>query len=157
MESLVDSRSGLARHTPKHIDLQEILPADSAAKLRIGIFGICYVGSVSAACLARDGHEVVAIDVNENKVDILNRGLSPIVEPRLGESILSGVRAGRLTATTDAVEAVLSTDISFVCVGTPSQENGSLETSFACRVAQQIGESLRESSHFHSVVVRSTM
>jgi len=157
MESSVNSRSGLARHTPTHIDVEEILPGNSAEKLRIGIFGIGYVGSVSAACLARDGHEVVAIDVNENKVDILNRGLSPIVEPRLGESILSGVRAGRLTATTDAVEAVLSTDISFVCVGTPSQENGSLETSFACRVAEQIGEGLRESNHFHSVVVRSTM
>jgi GDP-mannose 6-dehydrogenase len=157
MESLVYSRSNVARHTPRHIDVQEILPANSAAKLRIGVFGIGYVGSVSAACLARDGHDVVAIDVNENKVDVLNRGLSPIVEPKLGESILSGVRAGRLKATTDAAEAILSTDISFVCVGTPSQENGSLETSFACRVAQQIGESLRESTHFHSVVVRSTM
>src|SRR5258708_20580659 len=117
MESLVYSRSDLARHTPKHIDVQEILPANDAAKLRIGVFGIGYVGSVSAACLARDGHEVVAIDVNENKVDVLNRGLSPIVEPRLGERILSGARAARLKATTDAVEAVLSTAISFLRVG----------------------------------------
>ena len=157
MESLVYSRSGLARHAPTHIDVQELLPTNTATKLRIGVFGIGYVGSVSAACLARDGHDVVAIDVNESKVDVLNRGLSPIVEPRLGENILSGIRAGRLKATTDADEAVASTDISFVCVGTPSQENGSLETSYACRVAQQIGESLRNSNHFHSVVVRSTM
>ena len=112
---------------------------------------------MSAACLARDGHDVVAVDVNQDKVDILNRGLSPIVEPKLSESIRAVVRAGRLKATTDPFAAISSTDISLVCVGTPSQENGSLETSFVSRVAQEIGESIRKSTNFHSVVMRSTM
>ncbi len=112
---------------------------------KISVFGIGYVGAVSAACLARDGHEVVAVDVNQDKVDIVNQGLSPIVEPRLSESILAAVRAGRLKATTDSAAAVLSTDISFICVGTPSQENGSLETSFVSRVAQEIGETIGNS------------
>ncbi|WP_247475351.1 nucleotide sugar dehydrogenase [Bradyrhizobium sp. 30] len=128
-----------------------------SAKFRICVFGIGYVGTVSAACLARDGHDVVAVDVNQDKVDLLNRGLPPIVEPKLAERIRSVVRAGRLKATTDSLAAVSSTDISLVCVGTPSQDNGSLETSFVSRVAQEIGESIRKSTNFHSVVMRSTM
>jgi GDP-mannose 6-dehydrogenase len=126
-------------------------------KFRISVFGIGYVGSVSAACLARDGHEVLAVDVNPDKVDVVNQGLSPIIEPRLSESILAGVNVGRLRATTDSLAAVLSTDISLVCVGTPSRENGSLETSFVSRVAQEIGESIGKSENYHSVVMRSTM
>lgn len=130
---------------------------DSASKFRICVFGIGYVGTVSAACLARDGHDVVAVDVNQDKVDLLNRGLPPIVEPKLAERIRSVVRAGRLKATTDSLTVVSSTDISLVCVGTPSQDNGSLETSFVSRVAQEIGEGIRKSTNFHSVVMRSTM
>jgi len=157
MEGLVYSWSEPTRDASRCIGAQEIAPLSDSANLRISVFGIGYVGSVSAACLARDGHEVVAVDVNQDKVDIVNRGLSPITEPGLGESILSVVRAGRLKATTDAAAAILSTDVSLICVGTPSQENGSLETSFASRVAQQIGESIGKSANFHSVVVRSTV
>jgi GDP-mannose 6-dehydrogenase len=157
MEGLVYSRPEPTRDTSTYIDTQEIAPSSDSANLKISVFGIGYVGSVSAACLARDGHEVVAVDVNQHKVDIVNRGLSPIIEPKLGESILSVVRAGRLKATTDADAAISSTDVSFVCVGTPSRENGSLETSFVSRIAQQIGESIGRSDTFHSVVVRSTV
>src|SRR6516225_2288227 len=142
MENLLYSPVSAAREIPSSGGLQEKSPSDKSAKFKIAVFGIGYVGSVSAACLARDGHEVVAVDVNEDKVDILNRGLSPIVEPRLTEHVVAGLRAGRLRATTDAAAAVLSTDISLICVGTPSQENGSLEMSFVSRVTQQIGEAI---------------
>jgi GDP-mannose 6-dehydrogenase len=156
MESLVYSRLNSARDSSNSAD-QEKTSLDNSIKFKISVFGIGYVGTVSAACLARDGHEVVAVDVNQDKVDILNRGLSPIVEPRLSESILAGVRAGRLKATTDPLAAISSTDISLICVGTPSQENGSLETSFVSRVAQEIGENIGKSTNFHSIVMRSTM
>ncbi len=157
MESLVYSRSSTARDRSKSAKDQQTTRLDSPTKFKISVFGIGYVGTVSAACLARDGHDVVAVDVNQDKVDILNSGLSPVVEPKLTESIRAVVRAGRLKATTDSLAAVSSTDISLVCVGTPSQENGSLETSFVSRVAQEIGESIRKSTNFHSVVMRSTM
>jgi GDP-mannose 6-dehydrogenase len=156
MDTLVDSRSRSAWDSST-LEKKDKTRLDSASKFRISVFGIGYVGTVSAACLAREGHDVVAVDVNQDKVDILNRGLSPIVEPKLAESIRSGVRAGRLKSTTDALAAVSLTDISLVCVGTPSRENGSLETSFVSRVAQEIGESIRTSTNFHSVVMRSTM
>ncbi|MGV7218140.1 nucleotide sugar dehydrogenase [Bradyrhizobium sp. UFLA05-112] len=157
MEGLIYSQVKTAQDIAGFVDPQENILSDSSAKLKISVFGIGYVGTVSAACLARDGHEVVAVDVNQEKVDILNEGLSPIVEPRLSENIDAVVRTGRLKATTDPLAAVLSTDVSLICVGTPSQENGSLETAFVSRVAQQIGESLRKSTNFHSVVMRSTM
>ncbi|MFH0295865.1 nucleotide sugar dehydrogenase [Bradyrhizobium sp. 31Argb] len=156
MDALVHSPSRPAWDS-SILDKKEKVRVDSASKYRICVFGIGYVGTVSAACLARDGHDVVAVDVNQDKVNVLNRGLSPIVEPNLAESIGSGVSTGRLKATTDSAAAVSSTDISLVCVGTPSQDNGSLETSFLSRVAQEIGESIRKTTNFHSVVMRSTM
>lgn len=156
MESLVYGRPNSARYNSKS-GRDQAKTSLNLAKFNIAVFGIGYVGTVSAACLARDGHDVIAVDINHQKVDTLNRGLSPIIEPRLTGSIRSVVRAGRLRATTDVLTAVSSTDISFVCVGTPSRENGSLETSFVSRVAQEIGESIRKSTSFHSVVVRSTM
>ena len=95
--------------------------------MRISIFGIGYVGCVSAACLARAGHEVVGVDVNPTKVEIINSGASPIVEPGIIELIAEVVEAGRLRATTDTLQAVNATDVSLVCVGTPSKANGSLD------------------------------
>jgi GDP-mannose 6-dehydrogenase len=157
MESLTYSRLDPPGDSSKSTAPLGTAVSDSSTKFRISVFGIGYVGTVSAACLARDGHEVMAVDVNSDKVDILNQGLSPIIEPRLGESIRAGVRAGRLKATTDAAVAIASTDISFICVGTPSQENGSLETAFVSRVAQKIGENISKSDNFHYVVMRSTM
>jgi len=125
--------------------------------VRISVFGIGYVGTVTGACLARDGHDVLAVDINATKVDILNAGCSPIVEPGLDELIDAGVRMKRLAATTNADEAIAATDISLVCVGTPSAPNGSLNTDYVKRTSEQIGHALASKSQFHSVVVRSTL
>ncbi|MBJ6124660.1 nucleotide sugar dehydrogenase [Microvirga splendida] len=125
--------------------------------MQISVFGIGYVGAVSSACLANDGHHVIAVDPNPQKVGPLNEGISPIVEPGLGELLQSGIRNRRLMATSDVREAVNGTDISFVCVGTPSRPNGSLDTSYVSAAAEQIGAAIREKNSFHSVVMRSTI
>lgn len=124
--------------------------------MKISVFGAGYVGAVSAACLAGDGHEVIAVDPDPNKLKPLSEGRSPIVEPGLEELISSAVSAGRLKATSDAEDAISNTDLSLICVGTPSRSNGSLDTGFVERVAEQIGEKLAEKIGFHSVVLRST-
>src|ERR1700730_5506387 len=95
--------------------------------MRVSIFGLGYVGTVSAGCLAYDGHEVVGVDPLPTKVDLINRGQSPIIEADVGEIIAATVEAGRLRATTDPGQAIGETDLSFVCVGTPSQANGNLD------------------------------
>lgn len=125
--------------------------------MQISVFGIGYVGAVSSACLANDGHHVIAVDPNPQKVGPLNEGISPIVEPGLGELLQSGISNRRLMATSDVREAVNGTDLSFVCVGTPSRSNGSLDTSYVSAVAEQIGAAIREKNSFHSVVMRSTI
>jgi GDP-mannose 6-dehydrogenase len=122
--------------------------------MRISVFGLGYVGCVSAACLASMGHEVVGVDVNPVKADMINAGRAPIVEERIGELVEQAVRDGGLRATTEAAEAVAWSAISLVCVGTPSAPNGSLSTTYLERVAEQIGRSLRAG---HVVVFRSTM
>jgi GDP-mannose 6-dehydrogenase len=123
----------------------------------ISIFGIGYVGAVSAACLARDGNTVVAVDVSPVKVADLNAGHSPIVEPGLAEIIAQTTRSGRLRATESLADAVASTELSLVCVGTPSRANGSLDISYAERVAEQLGQAIADKAAFHSVVFRSTV
>src|SRR4026207_2399539 len=125
--------------------------------MRISIFGIGYVGCVSAACFARAGHEVVGVDVNPTKVEIINSGASPIVEPGISELIAEVVKEGKLSATTDTANAVRTTDISLVCVGTPSKPNGSLDLGHVRRVCEQIGEALADKSERHTIVIRSTM
>jgi GDP-mannose 6-dehydrogenase len=125
--------------------------------MRISVFGLGYVGAVSAACLAADGHTVVGVDTNQVKVDLLNQGRSPVVEAGLGELVAEAVAAGRLRATTDCVEAVGSTDLGFVCVGTPSNANGSLDLTYLRRVAEDIGRALRVHQTPFVVVVRSTV
>jgi GDP-mannose 6-dehydrogenase len=123
---------------------------------RIAVFGLGYVGAVSAAALAADGHDVTGVDTNPVKVEMIASGRSPIVEDGLAELIASGVAAGRLRATTDAARAVGESDISMICVGTPSRPNGSLDLSQVERVCEQIGEQL-PGRPGHIVVVRSTM
>jgi GDP-mannose 6-dehydrogenase len=125
--------------------------------MRVSVFGLGYVGSVSAAALAADGHDVVGVDVNPTKVGSLNDGRSPIMEPGLDDLIRSGVEAGRLRATTDTNDAVTVTDLSLLCVGTPSRRNGSLDLSYLERVCGQIGDALRSQPSYHVVVVRSTV
>lgn len=125
--------------------------------MKISIFGLGYVGCVSAACLADDGHEVLGVDTNETKVALLNDGLSPIVEPGLDQLIAKQRAEGRLHATAQAGPAVAGTDMSFVCIQTPSAANGSLNLQYVVRVAEEIGEALRDKRDFHVVVFRSTM
>jgi GDP-mannose 6-dehydrogenase len=125
--------------------------------MRISIFGIGYVGCVSAACLARAGHDVIGVDVHPTKVEIINSGASPIVEPQINELIQDVVKARKLSATTDSMQAVKATDVSLVCVGTPSKSNGSLDLGHVRRVCEQIGAALAGKSERHTVVIRSTM
>lgn len=125
--------------------------------MRLSIFGLGYVGCVSAACFAARGHDVIGVDVNELKVELINQGHSPVVEPGLSELIGEAVKARRLRATKDAVAAVTDSDVSLVCVGTPSNHNGSLDLSYIKRACQQIGDALEAKSRYHIVVLRSTM
>lgn len=123
----------------------------------ISVFGLGYVGCVLAACLAERGHNVIGVDVNTMKVETLNRGESPLIEPGLGELIHRNVNAGRLKATQDTEWAVLNSELSFICVGTPSNANGSLNTDYVTRVCEDIGSGLAKKNAFHVVVVRSTL
>jgi GDP-mannose 6-dehydrogenase len=125
--------------------------------MNISVFGLGYVGSVTGAALADDGHTVVGVDVNPDKVASLNDGRSPIVEPGLPELIARNVAAGRLSATTDPAAAIAATELSLISVSTPSRRNGSLDLSYLTRVCEQIGEALRDKPGYHIVVVRSTV
>jgi GDP-mannose 6-dehydrogenase len=125
--------------------------------VNISIFGLGYVGAVSAACFAREGHRVVGVDPAETKVDLINQGITPIIEKDVGELIADAVTRRRLRATTDAREAVLDTEASLICVGTPSQLNGSLDLRYVRRVCEEIGAALKEKADFHVVVSRSTV
>ena len=125
--------------------------------MKIAVFGLGYVGVVSAACLARDGHSVLGVDPNSLKVDLLRQAKSPIVEPGLEELIAAAVDAGRLVAGSDAAAAVSQSELLMVCVGTPGQPNGSLDLSYVRRVVQQIGEQLASATEYKVVVIRSTL
>lgn len=116
-----------------------------------------YVGSVSAGCLANDGHHVIGVDPVQTKVDLINEGRSPIIEDDIGEIIAATTASGQLSATTDYAAAIRDTDLSFVCVGTPSQPNGNLDLRFIRRTCEQIGEALRSKDEHHVVVIRSTI
>ena len=125
--------------------------------MKVSVFGLGYVGSVSAAAFADQGHDVVGVDVVRDKVDAVNSGRSPIVEPGLADLLARGVGSGRLRATTSTEDAVRSTDLSLICVGTPSRRNGSLDLKYLTRVCAEIGEVLRGKDAYHVVVVRSTV
>jgi GDP-mannose 6-dehydrogenase len=124
--------------------------------MKISIMGLGYVGAVSAGCLSEEGHEVIGVDPQKAKVDLINQGRTPIIERDIGEIIEKNVAEGRLRATSDVQEAVRYTDLSLICVGTPSLGNGHIDLRYVTRVCEQIGEGLRD-HHGHTVVVRSTM
>jgi GDP-mannose 6-dehydrogenase len=125
--------------------------------MRVSVLGLGYVGCVSAACLARDGHDVIGVDVNPVKVGHINEGHTPIIEERIGDIIRDVVAAGKLRATTDTVRAIAESDVSLVCVGTPSRPNGSLELDYVERVCAEIGAALAGKKQRHVVVIRSTV
>src|SRR5258707_5897955 len=125
--------------------------------MKICVLGLGYLRAVSAACLAQEGHEVVGVDPESRKVDLINAGKTPIIEKDIGPIIQRQVAAGRLRATTDVAAAVGQADLSLVCVGTPSRANGDIELKFVRRVCEQIGAALRHHHGAPAVVFRSTM
>jgi GDP-mannose 6-dehydrogenase len=125
--------------------------------MQISVFGLGYVGAVTAGCLAEQGHHIVGVDVHPQKVDDFNRGQAPIIEPELDELLRQAHTKSLLRATTNSAEAVAETDVSLVCVGTPSRSNGAPEISNVQDVAQQIAEALKRNPKRHATVFRSTM
>jgi GDP-mannose 6-dehydrogenase len=125
--------------------------------LDISVFGLGYVGTVSAGCLANAGHAVIGVDSVRAKVDLINAGQTPIIEADIGEIIKSTVKSGRLRATTDSKEAIKDSSLSLICVGTPSQINGNLDLRYVRRVSEEIGQALKDKPLRHVVAIRSTI
>lgn len=125
--------------------------------MKISVFGLGYVGAVSAGVLAKDGHQVIGVDPSATKVALINAGNTPIIEKDIGEIIALAVADGRLRATSDVADAIANSELSLVCVGTPSQLNGSLDLTYVRRVCEEIGAALHGKSDFHVVVARSTI
>lgn len=125
--------------------------------MNVSIFGLGYVGAVTAGCLAELGHTIIGADVQQAKVTTFNRGFSPIIEPQLDDLLQTAKLEGRLSATTNAAEAVAQSDVSIICVGTPSLESGRLNLDFVRKVSAQIAEALRSTGKKHVILFRSTM
>ncbi|PYU29990.1 MAG: GDP-mannose dehydrogenase [Acidobacteria bacterium] len=125
--------------------------------MRLSVFGLGYVGSVTAACMASLGHHVIGVDINPLKTETLSVGRSPVLEARMDELVADAYQVGRLSATSDAHDAIRESELSFVCVATPSLRNGKLDLSSLIRVCREIGQALRHKSAFHTIVVRSTV
>jgi GDP-mannose 6-dehydrogenase len=125
--------------------------------MRVSVFGLGYVGCVTAACLAKAGHAVVGVDVNAEKVAMINSATSPNVEPGLPELLREVVGTGRLRATTSSGQAIAESDLSLICVGTPSRTNGRIDVDAVVRTGQSIGQAVRKHAEPHTVVLRSTV
>ncbi|MFH1862752.1 MAG: nucleotide sugar dehydrogenase, partial [bacterium] len=125
--------------------------------MNLSVFGLGYVGCVSAACFAKLGHTVIGVDVNPEKVKLINAGKSTVLEERIAEMVQEVVASGSLRATTSAQEAVQQSEISLICVGTPSCENGSLNLDYIRSCAQSVAEAIAGKAEYHVVVIRSTM
>jgi GDP-mannose 6-dehydrogenase len=125
--------------------------------MKISVLGLGYVGAVSAGCLAKDGHDIIGVDPERTKVDLINAGKTPIIEKDIGPIIAEQVAAGRLRAATDVADAVRHTDLALVCVGTPSQPNGGIDLKYVRRVCEQIGRTLATHPGAPVIVMRSTM
>lgn len=142
-------------HATRTLERLQVVPAST--KPRISILGLGYVGAVSAACFAKLGHVVVGVDPDRRKIRCLNEGRSPIVEAELPELLSSGVSAGRISATNDAMIAVLDTDVTMVSVGTPSGYDGGCDLTYLKQATRDIGRALQAKSSYHLVVFRSTV
>lgn len=125
--------------------------------MRISVFGLGYVGCVSSACLASDGNEVIGVDINPLKVELINKGRSPVIEQGIDEIIKDTVRKRKFKATTCTFEGIKNSDVSLVCVGTPSNDNGSLNLEHIRSVIKSIGEALINKEEYHVIVIRSTV
>jgi GDP-mannose 6-dehydrogenase len=125
--------------------------------MRISIFGLGYVGVISLACLTRDGHEVIGVDIDATKLELIRQGQSPVIEEGIQELMAQVAASGRVTVTTDVNEAVQRSDLSFICVGTPSGNNGSQDLTAVLRLAEQLGRAIGSKSDFHTLVLRSTV
>ena len=125
--------------------------------MNVSVFGLGYVGSVTAGCFADRGFRVIGVDVNTDKVDWINNGKPPVIEAQLGELVEKSVKEGRLSATPNVAEAIAQSDVSLICVGTPSKTNGDLDLQYVCRVAEQIGDALATKNQYHTVILRSTV
>ena len=125
--------------------------------MKISIFGLGYVGAVTAACLAKQGHQVIGVDISRDKIEQLSAGKSPIVEDKIAEIISDTVSSGRLKATMDAKAALNETEVSMICVGTPSKDNGDVDLTYVLRVTEKIGQLLKNKSEFHTLIYRSTI
>jgi len=125
--------------------------------MKVSIFGLGYVGAVCAGCLSGRGHQVIGVDVSAHKIALINNGQSPIVEPGLEELLKNGIKSGLLRGTTDIEQSVIETDLSMICVGTPSKSNGDLQLNYIKDVCRQIGAAMAHKKARHTVVVRSTV
>jgi len=123
----------------------------------ISIFGLGYVGAVSVACWADSGHTVTGVDVNETKLEMIKQGKSPIIEKGLDDLLAKGVAEGRIHTSLNPIQAIQDSDISFICVGTPSHPNGSLNLNYVKRVCEEIGLALARKNDYHVIVIRSTL
>lgn len=125
--------------------------------MQVSVFGLGYVGAVSAACLVRNGHDIVGVDISASKVQSFNAGKAPVVEPGLDDLLNEGVQSGRLRATSNVTDAVVNSALSIICVGTPSRQNGSLNLDAVQAVSSQIGTAIADKDPGHLIVLRSTV
>jgi GDP-mannose 6-dehydrogenase len=125
--------------------------------MNISIFGLGYVGTVMAACLSKYGHSIIGVDTDKSKIDLINKAISPVTEPGIDALLKESVEKEKLSVTSDAAEAVKKTDLSFICVGTPSHNDGSLNLEYVFNVTKQIGKALQTKKGYHAITVRSTV
>ncbi|MGE3062050.1 MAG: nucleotide sugar dehydrogenase [bacterium] len=124
--------------------------------MKISVFGLGYVGIISAACLAEQGYKVLGVEVSSDKIEQVNRGVSPIVEPYVNEVVKKVTASGNLCAISDIKKGIMETDISLICVGTPSKDTGEVDLSYIFKTAEEIGEVLKEKQTYHIILIRST-
>ncbi|MGH8176833.1 MAG: nucleotide sugar dehydrogenase [Steroidobacter sp.] len=153
---VIGADAARVRHTWLQQDSADELAAPTTSQ-KISIFGLGYVGAVSLACLARDGHEMTGVDIDPGKLALLRGGQAPIVETGIQELTRTVMQGGAVTVTDSVRDAILTTDLSFVCVGTPARANGNQDLSAITRIAEQIGAVLPQKASRHVIVIRSTV